>query len=480
LIYRVIKFQILITLTIAGLLSACAEQKLAGTAITNVTVIDGINGVRKNQTVIFEDDKIIAVQAADLATPVSKYLDGNEKFLIPGLWDFHVHLTYDEAFTDSMPALFLYYGITSVRDTGGLMQKMLPLVKKLRSKTAISPRVFFSGPLLDGKTVVYDGESRPAIGSKNATQEEAKLKIAKLKKQGVDFIKIYEMVSPAVFSAMVDAAAEHALPTAAHVPLSLRARTAGSSVNSMEHLRNIELDCAANVEELHRERLLLLKNPNKLPGAQLRVALHKLQRIPAIKNYDEKICNQTLNALRSTVQIPTLRLNSFILSPPYERSDWLKAMGKLPEGIRSQWEKVIEELEDNSIHADATFAEWSFFLTELLHRQGVPIAAGTDTPIGLAVPGYSLHSELELLVRAGLSPLDAIRSATLEPARYFSLVDKMGSIDIGKKADLVLLDANPLEDIANTRQISAVISRGVILLPEDLSELVKTSKNARH
>jgi len=244
LIYRVIKFQILITLTIAGLLSACAEQKLAGTAITNVTVIDGINGVRKNQTVIFEDDKIIAVQAADLATPVSKYLDGNEKFLIPGLWDFHVHLTYDEAFTDSMPALFLYYGITSVRDTGGLMQKMLPLVKKLRSKTAISPRVFFSGPLLDGKTVVYDGESRPAIGSKNATQEEAKLKIAKLKKQGVDFIKIYEMVSPAVFSAMVDAAAEHALPTAAHVPLSLRARTAGSSVNSMEHLRNIELDCA--------------------------------------------------------------------------------------------------------------------------------------------------------------------------------------------------------------------------------------------
>jgi imidazolonepropionase-like amidohydrolase len=106
-------------------------------------VIDGINGVRKNQTVIFEDDKIIAVQAADLATPVSKYLDGNEKFLIPGLWDFHIHLTYDEAFTDSMPALFLYYGITSVRDTGGLMQKMLPLVKKLRSKTAISPRAFF-------------------------------------------------------------------------------------------------------------------------------------------------------------------------------------------------------------------------------------------------------------------------------------------------------------------------------------------------
>jgi imidazolonepropionase-like amidohydrolase len=83
-------------------------------------------------------------------------------------------------------------------------------------------------------------------------------------------------------------------------------------------------------------------------------------------------------------------------------------------------------------------------------------------------------------VRAGLSPLDAIRSATLEPARYFSLVDKMGSIDIGKKADLVLLDANPLEDIANTRQISAVISRGVILLPKDLSELVKTSKIARH
>ena len=112
------------------------------------------------------------------------------------------------------------------------------------------------------------------------------------------------------------------------------------------------------------------------------------------------------------------------------------------------------------------------FLIGRMHERGVPIGAGTDTPIFLAVPGYSLHSELELLVRAGLSPLEALRSATVRPAEYFSLQDEMGTIDIGKKADLVLLNANPLENIANTRNIAAVVSKGRFYTHDDLSDLI--------
>jgi len=113
------------------------------------------------------------------------------------------------------------------------------------------------------------------------------------------------------------------------------------------------------------------------------------------------------------------------------------------------------------------------FLTGRMQDKGIPIAAGTDTPIGLSVPGYSLHSELEMLVKAGLSPLEALGSATVRPAEYFSLQNELGSIDVGKKADMVLLDKNPLDDIRNTKTIAAVISKGRWLTPAELLPMIQ-------
>ena len=121
---------------------------------------------------------------------------------------------------------------------------------------------------------------------------------------------------------------------------------------------------------------------------------------------------------------------------------------------------------------DDTFARWSLFLVERMHRAGVPIAAGTDTPISFAAPGYSLHSELEMLVRAGLSPLEALRSATLRPAEFFGLASEMGTVEEGRLADLVLLSQNPLDDISNTRSVEGVVSKGVFLSRDALGALV--------
>jgi imidazolonepropionase-like amidohydrolase len=264
----------LLTVVLLAALAACGDSAPTGTAITNVTVIDAVNGVREYQTVIFDGDEITAIQSVDVETAVEEIVDGSGKFLIPGLWDFHVHLTYDDRFTASMPALFLSYGITSVRDTGGLMHKVLPVVKEMRADDAIAPRVFFAGPLLDGNFVVYDGDGRPEIGVQNQTPDDARETIANLKEQGVDFIKIYEMVSPAVFEAMVEAANELDLPIDSHVPLSMRASTAGPLVDSIEHLRNIEMDCASNSPELHETRLERLKNAEGLSGAEIRLCKH--------------------------------------------------------------------------------------------------------------------------------------------------------------------------------------------------------------
>lgn len=463
----------------SGALTALILCSLAGcqpapsaTAITNVTVIDAVNGVRENQTVVFDGDEITSVQPAEAEVAATVIVDGTGKYLIPGLWDFHVHLTYDDRFGDSMPALFLSYGITSVRDTGGLVRKIKPVVESMRASGAIAPRVFFAGPLLDGNFVVYDGDGRPEIGVRNATPEQARQIVSELKEQGVDFIKIYEMVSPDVFTAMVETANELGLPIDSHVPLSLRASIAGPSVDSIEHLRNIELDCAANSAELHETRLERLKNPDNLSGAELRSSLHSLQRLPAIENYDEARCDRTIEALAATMMVPTLRLNSLRLRPPYQRDDWQEALSRIPAAVRDDWAATGERLRAESGEAVNPFAEWSHFLIRRMHAAGVPIGAGTDTPIFLSVPGFSLHSELEHLVMAGLSPLEALRSATVRPAEYFSMLDDMGTVDEGKLADLVLLDENPLEDIANTRSIAAVVSKGVLLTSDELARLI--------
>lgn len=444
-----------------------APTSSLGTVITNVTTIDAVNGVKNHQTVVFSEDEITYAGPA-IELPVNhEVIDGSGQFLIPGLWDFHVHLTYETELTAVMPRLFLSYGITSVRDTGGLLHNVLPVVEKMQQPGAIAPRVFFAGPLLDGSDVVYDGKSRPEIGIANASKEQARANIESLKQAGASFIKIYELVSKEIFHEMVTVARSLDMPIDSHVPLSMLASIAGPKVDSIEHLRNIELDCATNAEQLHTERLEVLKNPSGLPGFEVRSALHSAQRLPAIAAYDNERCTQVLDKLTKTVQVPTLRLNAMNKFPPFERADWPEALSRIPNGIRERWQTSSASLAKQG-PGNTVFAEWSLFLTGKMNQQAVPIGAGTDTPIRLSVPGYSLHSELDMLVRAGLTPLQAIGAATIEPARYFSIESTMGQIAPGMVADLVLLEKDPIEDINNTKSISRVISKGALMTPQQI------------
>lgn len=457
----------------------------AGTAITNVTVIDGINGVRENQTIVFDGDQIIAVQPYGDPVSAIEYIDGSGKYLIPGLWDFHIHLTNAEFFRESYIPSLLSYGITSVRDTGGPLDVMLPLVEKYSADDSIAPRIFHTGPLLDGEYVVYDGSSpfRPPNGTSNTMTETARDTVAELKAAGASFIKIYEMVSPEVFTALVDAADAEGLPVAAHIPLSTLAGESGPSIGSMEHLRNVLLDCASNADELLVERRSLLENDQGLTGGDLRSSIHAEQRPIAVANFDETRCDATIKALTSTIQVPTLTLNSGILKP-YFRDDWQEALNRLPEPGRSVWVDISADRAANDDGTpipndddELTFAERQLWLVKRMHDMGVPIAAGTDVPVPITIPGYNLHLELAALVHAGLSPLDAITAATVRPAEFFSLEEEMGSIDIGKKADMVLLNQDPLEDIENTTTISKVITKGVVLNEEDIALLIQESAN---
>jgi len=273
------------------------------------------------------------------------------------------------------------------------------------------------------------------------------------------------MVTPDVFDALVEAAAERDLPVAAHVPLALRARDVAPRVGSMEHLRNVDMDCAADAAGLLATRREILADPGPGSAADLRARLHGLQRLPAIAAHDPATCRDVIAAMDRTLQVPTLRLNAFPVQPPSGQADWPAALAELPEAVAADWRAGAEAAQTS--RTDTTFARWSLDLTGRLHEAGVPIAAGTDTPIAYALPGYSLHDELAMLVRAGLTPLDALGAATLRPAGFFGLEAEMGRVAEGYRADLVLLTADPLADIANTRAIEAVVGRGRVVWSRD-------------
>lgn len=306
------QLRLFLFLAIAVAFISCSpNEPPADVAIQNVTVIDAVNGAREALTVLVRDGRITAVQPADKAVRATEVVDGSGQYLIPGLWDFHVHLTYDERFTQAMPGLFLNHGITSIRDTGGPLELVIPAVEAFRAPGATAPRVFFAGPLLDGEHVVYDGINRPLLGIGNPDAETARANIALLADAGVDFVKIYEMVSPEVFAVLVEEAASRGLPIDGHIPLSMRARDVGPNVQSLEHLRNIEMDCTANAEVAVAERRQVLTNRDGLTGIALRTQLHGAYRIPSVVAYDEEACREVLSPMMSTIQVPTLRLPRF-------------------------------------------------------------------------------------------------------------------------------------------------------------------------
>jgi len=460
---------VLVVFLSLAILGCATRHPLVGIAIEGVTVVDAVNGTRTGQRVVTRGDRIVWVGPMGGDGPAAKrVIDGRGRFLIPGLWDAHVHFLYDAELTDSMAALFIAYGVTSVRDTGGDLERLLEIRDAWEVAGSVAPRLFVSGPLLDGERVVYDGATaaQPELGTSVPDIEAARAKVRWLHSKGADFIKIYELVSPAVFDALVAEARALWMPIASHVPLSLTADVAGPQTGSMEHLRNLELACASNWRALLKERRARIEGFGDGRGYDLRRELHTSQRLPAIAAYDAERCREVLATLVQTMQVPTLRLNAFNRSRPDRIPEWQAALEALPVGVQQHWRRTVEELDVGGAREDMTFSDWSLFLVGEMVREGIPLAAGTDTPIRLAIPGESLHRELELLVRSGLTARDALFAATVAPARFFSLEDEMGQIAPGMRADLVLLGANPLDDIRHTRQIEGVMSQGRWLVRE--------------
>ena len=472
---------ILTLLSLLVFFSCSPKQEVYEDAIcfTNVSIIDAEKGTQEQMTVIVQDNRIIKVDKAEnfnLAAS-NQIIDGTGKYLIPGLWDAHVHFAYIEEMAPSMFDLFLAYGITSVRDTGG----KLDFVKRWKDKAEASPqdapRVKIAGPLLDGTPNVYDGSipTRPPLSLGANGVEEAEALVDRFVAAEVDLIKAYEMLTPEQFEAVIERANENNLKVTGHVPLSMDVISASNAgLNSMEHMRNLEMSSASNWEELLDTRRKMLFDGKNEVGGVLRSNIHAAQRAEAVENYDEEVADRVLATLaeNETWQIPTLALSTGMVNRHFDRADWIETFKYLPPEVARVWMDGVDQVKERALpDSQKKHSEWMMNMIKKVNDFEIDIMAGTDCPIFFLTPGLSLHEELSVLVKAGLTPMEALETATLNPARYFNMENELGLVKENYIADLILLDANPLDDITNTLKINTVMKDGKVRSRADLDQM---------
>ena len=362
--------------------------------IKNISIIDPIDGLQPNKHVVVSKDLIMMIldNDSEIIAADNKIIDGSGKYLIPGLWDAHVHFSFDKSLTSSMPRLFLAYGITSVRDTGGPIDYVLEMKDSSVLDTIQNPSVYIAGPLIDGTPNVYNNSSPsfPLLSIENSDINDIESNVLDLIDKEVDFLKAYEMLTENQFLALMRIAKKRNLNVTGHIPLSMTLFSAvNAGLNGIEHLRNFELSIASNSEELYKERLELLKNPNNLAGSTLRSSIHSNQRMRAIDSVDYNKFEEAANLLvsKNVWQTPTLILYRNFAQKTFIDPSFISELNRLPDQVKQKW---IDEISDADTIIDKRslrYSKWIEAMVGKLHEKNVPFMAGTDTPIGYLIPG---------------------------------------------------------------------------------------------
>jgi imidazolonepropionase-like amidohydrolase len=413
-------------------------------AITNVTVIDGTDAApRTDQTVIITGTRIASVAPAvrSKIPADAAMVDGTGKFLIPGLWDMHTHLTnYGET---SCPVL-VSNGVTGIRDCGGDLELIDLMRQRIANQKLIGPEIFRAGPFVDG--------SKPGIANRFVVSnaEEAREVVDFLKKRNVDFIKTHTATPPDAYFALIEAARSRKIAVIGHIPMDVMPEDAiEAGQHSVEHV------------------VSLFEGP-----------FQKL--VKGGKSQEQAMNEFTDEYFRSLARRMVSKRTWFdpTLIAYWNRSfQWDVRARKDPNeryitaSAREFWKFFPDLPPERKILLAKAYERFSE-ITGILHREGVRFLVGTDLAAKYSIPGLDVHAELDLLVKAGLSPRAAIQAATRNCAESLGVLDRTGTIEPGKSADLVLLDANPLEQIGNSKKINAVIRNGRLFRRADLDAIL--------
>jgi imidazolonepropionase-like amidohydrolase len=416
--------------------------------VQGVTVVDVLTGaLRPDRTVVIEGNRIASVGPRKNAKNLrgAAHVDGRDLFLIPGLWDMHVHLEFGDWFPGAKEItlpLFIANGVTGVRDMGSELETVQGWRNEIMAGKLTGPRIFTSGPMLDGPKPRFP--SSVAI----ATPEDGRRAVDNLKQRGADFIKLQSLIPREGVLAIAGEAKKQQIAFEGHVPDAMRASDMSEAgMKSFEHLIGI-LEGSSPLEEE------FLKG-NKSEGKLL-----------STFDADRAARLAALLAKNQTWQCPTLvweRGGNLIDVTDFakdSRAKYVPASWKEITWKRFR-DEIMEGYQTDDLATRKKFIEKELEVVQTLHHAGVPFLAGTDTPPGVYIfPGFSLHKELQRFVDAGFTPLEALQTATLNAARFFGMEKQTGTIEEGKLADAVLLTANPLIDIKNTQKIAGVIANG--------------------
>jgi imidazolonepropionase-like amidohydrolase len=431
-------------------LAACRDEAPTGVALVGATLVDGRGGEPRT-------DAVVVVRGARIEAVTSKsgfslpdrttQVDVTGKWIIPGLIDSHGHVAPWSL------TRYLAWGVTTVRDVHGAQDTILTLRRRAAAGELTGPRIYSAGAMIDGRPTTY----ADAIGVDDAS--DARKGVDRLSIAGADFIKIYTRIDPPLLRAIVDEANTFNLKVTAHLGLTDAVTAAGVGVAAIEHLSGVPEaagDASAFYGAHYRgfwpgwtafERGWAGLDSSALARVARDLAGQQVVIIPTLVLHEtfSRLDDSAVTAQPELVAVPPAEQERWNVRGMIERAGWTGAdLAAFRQG-RSNQDLFVREYK----------------------RAGGVIAAGTDASNQLLIPGFSEHREMELLVRAGLTPAEALAAATTAGATLLG-VDSLGSVAPGRAADLVVLGADPLADIRNARQVERVMVRGRLMSADSL------------
>jgi len=446
-------------------------------AFTHVNVIDATGApAQPDMTVVVSGDRITGLGKSGRVTiPANAQVtNAKNQFMIPGLWEMHTHafMRSRKSFPLYVLYLFIANGVTGLRDMGtaGVRDDFgdFPYLQDVEWRQAISAGAIL-GPHLNLALTVVNGPHAPGYPrswAPVANAGEAREEVIYLKHLGADLIKIYDQLSRDAYYAIADETKKQGLPFAGHVPVVISAAEASDAgQKSLEHNYGVLLGCSSKEKEL-------MQKEQELYGAgrgQMRGLLRLEDVKTLINSYsEEKAASLFAKFVKNDTYVTPSLVRAAVGGVPMTDPRVVKYFSPALREYSYPPSSPPKTPNPEVLEAQKLMYQYHLRLVGAMQRSGVKMLVGTDNSFF----GTGVHDELAEFVKAGLTPMEALQTATKNSAAYFGKLDSMGTIEKGKLADLVLLDANPLEAIGNTRKISAVVVNGRLLDRQALDRLL--------
>lgn len=448
------------------LTTSCSEQIKGDLIIENVNIIDVNSGdVNKAMDVVIIGDSIASIKEHHNGTyNTSLLIDGTDKYLIPGLWDMHTHTWW--GYKDFFP-LLIAHGVTGIREMFGDIETVKKIRNEIKSGEIIGPMIYSSGPIVDGKPAMWPGSVEAD------TPEKGREIVRQQKEAGADFIKVYSFLEKDVYKAIADECKKQGIKFSGHIPVKVTLQEAiNSGHHSIEHFYGILEFMSSRREHFYNHQNGIINDSalEHYPDQQGFLAstfdLNKLDSVFTILKDKNVWISPTSTVNRSFANIN---------DPEFRNDDRVHYM---PDYAISNWDPKkdfrLRNATDEDFENERRWYKKTLSIYKPMLDNGIKFLAGTDYPNPYTFPGFSIHDELQIFVEdAGFTPLEALQTATINPAIFLKKENEFGTIEMGKLASMVLLDKNPLENINNSRSVNAVIISGHYIDGRQLRENLK-------